>query len=154
MFPDVLSNIDLDSIGKVLFGPLWKGVYNKDELPHMKQNGIYLVNLQSSNQHTWEGKQGGTHWVAVLLSRHPHDSWYFDPFGCPPPEEVIQFIGHGFPFSTKRYQNLESHMCGWFDLYAMSKRIEGKPSFLDPHGSPLNDIVLEHFKKDVAKRFV
>ena len=51
------------------------GVFNKDSR-QWNNNNCGIINLDSNNG-------PGTHWVCYV------DSFYFDPFGLPPPENII-----------------------------------------------------------------
>ena len=56
-----------------------------------------IINLDSNNE-------PGTHWICY------DDSFYFDPFGLPPPENIL-FIER---YNTSQYQNKISVFCGYF----------------------------------------
>lgn len=114
-----LSNIDLDRVGKNLFGALYRGAFSKDQL-RIKQPGFYFLNLQSSKQHTYEGETGGTHWTSLYYE--PGMIYYFDSFGAPPPETVIRQtrrLGAKGIYFDVIAQPWESELCGWYDLLAM-----------------------------------
>ena len=54
-----------------------------------------IINLDSNNG-------PGTHWVCYV------DSFYFDPFGLPPPENIL-FIKR---YNTSQFQKKISVLCG------------------------------------------
>ena len=49
------NNIELEKIGKYLFGDLFKGVYASDQMPLLKNNEMCIINT--------DNKQG-VHWIA------------------------------------------------------------------------------------------
>ena len=76
------------------------GVLNKDSRQWAYNCGI--INLDSNNG-------PGTHWACYV------DSFYFDPFGLPPPEN-IRFIKR---YNTSQYQKKISVLCGCFCLFSL-----------------------------------
>ena len=83
------------------------GVFNKDSRQWASNCGI--INLDSNNG-------SGTHWACYV------DSFYFDPFGLPPPENIL-FIKR---YNTLQYQKKKkkkkiSVLCGYFCLFSLKK---------------------------------
>ena len=74
------------------------GVFYKDSCQDNNYCGI--INLDSNNG-------PGTHWACYV------DSFYFDPFGLPPPENIL-FIKR---YNTSQYQKKISVLCGYFCLF-------------------------------------
>ena len=66
-----MSNFDIMNWVKELKIKMFDGVFNKDSRQWVNNCGI--INLDSNNG-------PGTHYV---------DSFYFDPFGLPPPENIL-----------------------------------------------------------------
>jgi len=87
-------------------------VVQKDLLKNTPQvnNGFYIINNQSST----EGN--GTHWVALYLSKNL--SFFFDSYGAPPPEDVVEYVkkfnSKHLYFNNFIIQNLNSDNCGYF----------------------------------------
>ena len=79
-----MSNFDIMNWIKELKIKNFDGVFNKDSRQWAYNCGI--INLDSNNG-------PGTHWVCYV------DSFYFDPFGLPPPESIL-FIKY-FTISKK-----------------------------------------------------
>ena len=78
------------------------GVFNKDSRQWASKCGI--INLDSNNG-------SGTHWVCYV------DYFYFDPFGLPPPKNIL-FIKR---YNTSQYQKKKiSVLCGYFCLFFFS----------------------------------
>jgi hypothetical protein len=91
-------------------------VFTKDLPPkRIFSNAGYIINLQDST----EGK--GTHFVSVFFTRNK-DPIYFDSFGQPPPQSVINWIHLMLPnkiieYNTKEIQWIETGYCGIYDLF-------------------------------------
>lgn len=113
---------------------LFGGVYSRDDLPNKIERKSYIINMDSVNGN-------GTHWICV--SNLPHNMIvYFDPFGCPPPEEVLTFMRIAkkpMYYSDVDIQDINSDACGWFCIYVI-KQLEKGRHFLD--------ILLNDFKKN------
>ena len=60
------NNIELDNLGKQLFGKKWGGVYAADTVPN-RVTGYSIVNLGTM-------ASGGTHWVAQTKNGYFYDS--------------------------------------------------------------------------------
>jgi len=92
------------------------GVFNKDTLPQIPQDGCYLVNLQDDNDENGN-PQFGTHWVCFYIEKK--HACYFDSFGFIPPLQIRHFLKRYMPiaYSTKQVQNPRSHACGYYCLY-------------------------------------
>ena len=96
-----MSNFDIMNWVKELKNiKQFDGVFNKDSRQWASNCGI--INLDSNNG-------PGTHWVCYV------DSFYFDPFGLPPPENIF-FIKR---YNTSQYQTKKkiSVLCGYFCLF-------------------------------------
>ena len=76
----MLSKIEIDSIAKTLDIKI-DGVFMKNELIFERQNRNYIINLDDSGN-------DGTHWTALIVE---NNQFYFDSYGCPPPEQIISF---------------------------------------------------------------
>ena len=88
----------------------------KDKLPHMPKPGTYIVNLASSTD-----SSGGTHWISLYLAPN-RNSLYYDSFGAPPPDEVLNFARKWTTNAKKIFinpydiQSLNSGFCGEFSI--------------------------------------
>lgn len=117
----MLSDSQLMELGKRMNVPM-EGVYFKDELPPLKTNKSYIINLQDSE--TEDGVQnGGTHWVYLEVREYPNgkiEPFYFDPFGAPPPEIVKKKVRGKYkkelPHNVKDVQSLMNEACGYYCL--------------------------------------
>ncbi len=158
---DGLTNVQIDAMGKRLMGSEFRGTCSKDELPRARGDGVYVINLQSSNQKTHDGNGGGTHWVSLLV--HGNRAFYFDSFGFPPPTAVLKFTAGintiSFPYQV---QPFESDLCGHYDLLTMFAIMSGdayvgcngvvyKTFNREPLYSPRNYTKNDALVKDFAK---
>lgn len=90
-------------------------VFTKDRPPSkIFSDAGYIVNLQDST----EGR--GTHYVALYFT-HTKDPIYFDSFGQPPPQSVINWINMFLPYKAIEYnekeiQWIQTGYCGIYDL--------------------------------------
>ena len=100
-------------------------IYMKDEIKKIKNAIPYILNLDSSENE-------GTHWVA--LRKMNKIIYYFDPYGYPPPQEIIDLsLGESIIYSLKEVQHPDSILCGYFCIaflyYVLSE--EEFSEFLD-----------------------
>lgn len=59
-------------------------------------------------------KGNGTHWVAFII-RPNGRCWYFDSFGLPPRESIINFLKPcKTVYNMKQIQNINSSICGYY----------------------------------------
>ena len=102
-----LTNIELEQLCK-FYNIEIDGIFMKDEMPSKNKFGNYIINLDSSNG-------GGTHWCC-FIETPKNECFYFDSFGCVPPEEVSDFIKGKYGFNNWIIQDLKSSNCGFFCL--------------------------------------
>ena len=103
----MLSNFDIDSIAKSLDIKI-DGIFMKNEMNFERQNGNYIINLDDSGN-------DGTHWTALIVKNNI--SFYYDSYGCPPPEQIIEFCKRGkthLYYNTRVIQDIESELCGFY----------------------------------------
>ena len=80
-------------------------VINRETIYKVNRVGFYVINL--------DDKTGpGTHWVAMYYN--PKFTFYFDSFGMPPPQELINKTDDRLVYNSSQYQNLKSVLCGYF----------------------------------------
>ena len=118
----MLTDKQIEDLSQRMNIPLG-GVEFKDELPTtLKYNQVYIINLQDSEDD--DGNQnGGTHWTMATIRQTPNGTIqpiYFDPYGCPPPENVKIIIEKQTkkkcPYTTKDIQSLMNNACGFYCL--------------------------------------
>jgi len=94
----------------------------KDQSPDtFKFNKSYIINLEDTYNESG-GLNSGSHWVCLQINKYPNgsiQSIYFDPFGIPPPTDIINTFKkttgkEHMPYNTKDIQSLMSNACGWF----------------------------------------
>lgn len=120
---DRSSDEELNEYGRKLMGRWYKGAVSKDKL-RIRGPGVYIINLQSSNQKSYDGASDGTHWTSVLVT--PRFFFYFDSFGLPPPQIVIKYTrGRRGYFFSGEVQAQTSELCGYYDLYTMYSILNG-----------------------------
>ena len=106
----MLSNFDIDSIAKSLDIKI-DGIFMKNEMNFERQNGNYIINLDDTGN-------DGTHWTSLIIKKNV--SFYYDSYGCPPPEQIIEFCKRGkkqhLYYNTRVIQDLESELCGFYCL--------------------------------------
>ena len=108
------------------------GVFNKDR--RQWASNCEVINLDSNNG-------PGTHWVCYV------DSFYFDPFGLPPLENIF-FIKR---YNTSQYQEKIPVLCGYFCLFFITKFQDGNSIYnilykiLDPINPSKNETILKDY---------
>jgi hypothetical protein len=115
----MLTDAQIEAMCAKMHIPL-EAVCFKDDLPPLKYNKAYVINMQ--NEVDAEGAPNpGTHWVAMQIQKGKDGvamPMYVDSFGIGPPVEVSQavekFCGKKLPWSSKALQALNSDCCGFF----------------------------------------
>ena len=81
----------------------------RDQITKPKLNMTYVLNLDTSGN-------PGTHWVMYRRMGKSNENrgsiFYFDPFGRPPPNELVKF--GPITYSDDQVQDPESSHCGYF----------------------------------------
>ena len=99
-----LSNFDLiNIIKKFKLDYCFGGVFSKDQLPELKRDKFYIINLQDHD----EGN--GTHWTVFYYNK-PLESIYFDSYGFIAPIDVQEKI-NPYIFNDKDIQDMDSSAC-------------------------------------------
>ena len=126
-----LSNIDLLQWVTQLGIKYFRGIYSRDNLPnkiHKLETGI--INLDDS-------MGGGSHWICYR-NVDKQDSEYFDPFELIIPNEIKDYLktsGKNTVFSSDEIQERDSVLCGYWCLYYLLERQNGR-SLLDVIHNP------------------
>ena len=138
-----LSNFDLMDWVKKLGLKHFRGIYSRDNLPQKIKKECGIINL--------DDMQGpGTHWVCYRNLDSVVE--YFDPFGLIMPNEALKYFrssGKHIVYSLDEIQNRNTVLCGYWCLYYLFERQNGK-SILDvihnPHFDNDNsDFIKEYF---------
>jgi hypothetical protein len=143
----MLSNFELEKIAKSLDVKL-DGIYMKNELLFKRTIGNYIINLDDTGNE-------GTHWTTLIVTEKL--SYYFDSYGCPPPEQIIAFCkspnSHLY-FNTRVIQDLESELCGFYCMAFIKyvnnckdilKKANDFSNMFDDSESELNGFLLKGF---------
>jgi len=174
----MLTDKQLEELSVKMNIPL-EDIIFKDQTPStFKFNKSYIVNLEDEYD---EGGNlnSGSHWTCLQINKYPNgtiQSIYFDPFGIPPPKEIIECFKRTtgkihFPYNTKDIQSLMNNACGWYccaflhfinnfshrskDLYQDTSNFL---DFFDDLNKSVdfkkNEFILKHFfqSKDPTKR--
>ena len=128
-----LSNIDLTNWIDKLKIKHFKGIFSRDNLPNKilkKECGI--INLDSSIG-------PGTHWVSYRnIDKYCE---YFGPFGLIMPNEVQTYLsssGKQIIYSGDEIQERESVLCGYWCIYYLNERQNGKTILETIHNPMFN----------------
>lgn len=169
-----LTNLQLIDIAKKmvfsLVDPMFKSQLIDDILIY---NEFYIINIE--DEYDQDGtKNEGTHYTCFQVNKYPNgkiEGVYLDPYGLPPPKEIIDFVGFDIPYNKKQIQGSLNNACGWFclafghyinsyegrtkDLYSDSVHFTDLFEDLTESNHHLkNEWVLKHFfrSKDPSKR--
>ena len=171
----MLTDVQLRSMAEKMRIPL-ETVCFKDQLPPLKYNRAYIVNMQ--NELSEEGDDNtGSHWVAFQIEKQGSEvrPMYVDSFGVGPPVEVSdavhKFCGKKLPWSSKNTQSIQADSCGFYSLawlhfisasqYRRGHIYTDTEGFLDmfvdlnvDHDFKRNEYILKHFFRsdDPAER--
>ena len=132
-----LSNIDIENIiNSKGLNKYFSGVYSKDNLPALRKNYYYIINLDNESG-------GGTHWTALYYN-YPLKSIYFDAFGFIAPQDVHDKITP-YIYNDTDIQDYEtSSACGYFCisfiklLYKCDDKYKAFETFLNMFKSNTN----------------
>jgi len=162
----MLTDVQIESMAAKMRIPL-ESVSFKDDLPKLKYNRAYIVNMM--DEFSEEGVANpGSHWVAFQIEKVGSDirPMYVDSFGIGPPVEVsdavFKFCGKKLPFSSKNIQSLMAEACGFYCLaflhfinasqYRRGHIYTDTEGFLDmftdlnvDHDFKRNEFILKHF---------
>ena len=116
-----MSNFDILDWCKYLKIPI-KNVLSRDHtVPHNHKFALFIYNLEPSYM-------SGSHWVATYVVGNVIN--YFDSFGMPPFQEVVNHAKNKkltLLYQNQQVQNLYTTTCGYFCLYflnEMHKRVD------------------------------
>ena len=95
-------------------------IISRNEIPFHTKRGCYVVNLDDSFGI-------GTHWVAMHISSKV--IYYFDSYDLNPPQELINLsvkMKKQYIFNNTQYQHLYSVLCGYYCIYFINERHNGR----------------------------
>jgi len=108
------SDKDLMEMAHILHVPI-RDICMKDEFkPEIDSN--YIINLQSSRDPVTHDNNNGTHWTSLYIGPN-YEAYYLDPFGMPPPLEVMNKLqGYNMFINRHQIQNINTYYCGLYSL--------------------------------------
>ena len=125
----------------------FRGVFSRDNLPkRIRKEECGIINLDD-----FSGP--GTHWVCWRNGSDEDICEYFDSFGLPMPTEVMEYLiksGKTLFYSPDEIQERSSVLCGYWCLYYLFERQNGKNIFEvlhNPAFNPNNQMVNYEFIK-------
>lgn len=147
-----LSNYQIESY--LRYYPEFRGCFARDEIPFDRlKEALKLYPMVGCIVNLAPHNKSGTHWTLLTLKRYPRlIAYYYDPFGAPPPEEIVEAIDE-IILSHDTYQGYDDSDCGWLDMFIFLHMWTHKTS-----PNPL-DKALEYFStnaahnKDLARKF-
>src|SRR3977135_2916163 len=87
----------------------YRGCYMSNDLPLFpEENECGIINSQSSDD------GNGKHWFCYF--KNGETKIFFDSFGTNPPEELVNYLGHGILCSTFQIQKINSNICGELEI--------------------------------------
>ena len=122
--------------------PRFNRVYSRDNLPHKRKNGAYMINLD-------EYSDIGTHWISLYVNNKTVT--YFDNFGVEHiPKEIKNFINNkNIIANIFRIQAYDPVMCGYFCIgffNYMLKNLTDYTNLFSPNSFKKNaDVILNYF---------
>jgi len=105
----VMSNFEIEKAMKDIGSRVFKGVIMQDQIkskvnPNVKSS--FVINYD-------EMSEPGSHWVSLYID--PNDMFYFDSYGIPPLQSVIDLavrFKKNLYYNDKMIQPLDSVICG------------------------------------------
>jgi hypothetical protein len=139
----MLTNFQLEDMADYYGVPL-TDVVMKNELNNKVIDANWIINLASA-------PSTGTHFLGLIT--RGKQSFYFDSFGAPPPEEIIHYVkqrkGSHLGYNNSIIQDLESSNCGYYSflfLLYMKNHLKNHKSIYD-----CADEFIKHFADDTKK---
>ena len=145
-----MSNYDLIDWCKYLNIPI-NDVLSRDEnIPHNHRQALFIYNLEPTYM-------SGSHWVATYVQDKVINNYYFDSFGLPPFQEMVNHARKKnltLLHQNNQIQNLLTTTCGYFLLYFLNEMNKGKLYFdllqvFDPNDTMINERFIERYFKNI-----
>ena len=145
-----MSNFDLLEWCRYLNIPI-KNVLSRDQkVPHDHKQTLFIYNLEPAYMN-------GSHWCATYAKDNVIN--YFDSFGMPPFEEMLQHAKKEnvtLLHQNQQIQNIFSATCGWFCVYFLNEMNKGVDYFdllqVFSHDTRKNEQFIERYFKKLEKR--
>jgi len=96
----------------------FKGVFMRNELAKAtrQNNECMVINTDHS-------RNEGTHWTCLIIKNGT--SYYFDPFGFPPPLEIVSYCKEPRYYSSFQIQQFNEVICGHYGIYMLYRTNDG-----------------------------
>ncbi len=104
---NTLSNYDLENLIMKMHLKC-NGIYSKNKIPSDIVNGYYIINMDDDKK-----GHNGTHWVCFYKGLV---NYYFDSFGCVPPIQIDEILGHNYYYNSREIQDEKAKSCGYYCL--------------------------------------
>ena len=144
-----MSNFDLLDWCRYLKIPIKNVLSRNQTVPHNHKQAIFIYNLEPSYMN-------GSHWVSTWVKNNVIN--YFDSFGLPPFEELVDHAKRKnltLLHQNQQLQNLYSTVCGYYCLYFLYEMHNGTDYFdlLKPFrkDTKYNDNFIEKYFKKLEK---
>ena len=123
----LLETPDIDSYLKKRIGKKFVGTYARDMTPEIKKKFDKLKEAYTVlNMDDSEGQ--GSHWVALGKKTAPDGEegiFYMDPFGAPPPLEVLRDFDNVY-YTPSILQNINRSDCGIWSIFLILQMANNK----------------------------
>jgi hypothetical protein len=114
----------------------------------MKPHDIAVINYDLESE-------PGSHWVLTFNSPQHDHVLFFDSYGIPPGEEILDYLHTAkkpIQFSTSEIQEWASILCGYYCIYIAKELNHGKSFYdavytFDPWPSERNQRVMTQIAK-------
>ena len=144
-----MSNFDLLEWCQYLKIPI-NNVLSRDQtVPHGHKQALFIYNLEPSYMK-------GVHWVSTYVKNNVIN--YFDSFGMPPMQEIVDHAKRKnltLLHQDQQLQNLKSSVCGYYCLYFLNEMHKRYDYFdlLQPftRDTKYNDDFIEKYFKKIEK---
>ena len=144
-----MSNFDLLDWCRYLKIPIKNVLSRNQTVPHNHKQAIFIYNLEPSYMK-------GSHWLATYVKNNVIN--YFDSFGMPPFEEMVNHAKRKnltLLHQDQQLQNLYSSVCGYYCIYFLYEMHNGVDYFdlLKPftRDTKYNDDFIEKYFKKLEK---
>lgn len=114
-----LSNFEIDNMLKD--NKNYIGTFSRDNTQYLKKNQSLILNLDDK-------KGNGTHWTAIIKNENGTEIYYFDSFGLPPPQEIVNMYKkkkNKIKYSSNEIQLPSSIMCGYYCVMFIKEYYKG-----------------------------
>ena len=144
-----MSNFDLLRWCRYLNIPI-KNVLSRDQkVPHDHKQTLFIYNLEPAYMN-------GSHWCATYAKNNVIN--YFDSFGMPPFEEMLQHAKKEnvtLLHQNQQIQNLYTNTCGYYCLYFLNEMNKGVDYFdllqVFSHDTHKNEQFIEKYFRKLEK---